>query len=185
MVVDDSLCAITPLPGSDTGSAAGKFAPPIIPPPGDITYCSHPNKQIISLKSSNDIGKGRVGFVLTDYDPSTCDLTVGYDNLVGGPFSFATLPAGCFEKAGRCYQYKDKSAKAGGDLSRALLCPSDRLPDLWCLNYQGYGDIEPILLDPDMPIVVETCGSIFGGPTNPTWNPSSKQWILPRAASRP
>ena len=185
MEVDDGLCAITPLPGSGTGSAAGKFAPPPVIPPGDLTYCSHPNKQIIKLKSSNDIGKGRVGFVLPAYDPSTCDLTVGYDNLVGGSFSFATLPAGSLVKAGRCYRYKDKSAKAGGGLSRALLCPSDRLPDLWCLNYQGYGDIDPILLDPDMPIVVETCGSTFAGPTNPIWNPSSKKWILPRAAWLP
>ena len=190
MVVDDSLCAIIPLPGSGTGSAAGKFAPAIIPPPGDHTYCSHPNKQIIKLKSPLDRVKGRVGFVLPAYDPSTCDLTVGYDNLGGGPFSFATISSGSVEQKGRCYQYKDKAAKTGGGLSKVLLCPSTRLPDLWCLNYKGYGDIEPILLDPSMTISVEACGSSFVGPTNPPqqdpiWDYSAKKWVLPAAVWLP
>ena len=191
IVVDDPQCAITPLPASGTGTAAGSFTPPPTPPASDLDFCSHPNKQTIKLKGSgNDIGRGRVGFVLPAYDPATCDLTVGYDNSVGGPFSFPTIAAGSLQRSGRCYRYSDKAAKTGGGLAQARLCPSTRLPDLWCLNYKGYGDIAPILLDPEMTLSVSTCGSTFVGPTNPPqqdpiWNTSTRKWVLPRSVWRP
>ncbi len=171
-------CIGTPV-GGGQGSTAAQFAS--APPPGDLDSCDHPNKQIIKLGGSQDLGKGRLSFP-DDCDPASESFDIGYDNLTGGAFSFGSIPAGGIQKSGRCWVYKDKSAKSSGGISSLRICPVKSKPGQLCVNYKGYGDIAPILVSDDMSIVVNACGGTYEGPPNPIWNEGSKKWILPRSA---
>lgn len=193
---DDSsnLFLITDLPeclpgllGGGQGTTAGLFAQGN---DGGFDVCRHANKQVIKIDRAGtlDYGYARLSFELPGYDPSTCDLTFGYDNAVGGAFQFETLVAGSIVQTGKCYTYANNGAKnqAGGGVQRAQLCPLKSQPDRWCLNFKGFGEFDQILVDPEMPITLSTCGNSFSGPSNPPqqdpiWNPGTSKWILPVA----
>ncbi len=178
--LDEPSNCIANVTGGGQGSTAAQFG--MIP--GDLDSCDHPNKQIIKLGGSQDLGKGRLAFP-EDCDPSTASFDIGYDNAGGGVFTFGSIPAGALEKGGRCWNYKDKSAKSAGGISSLRICPVASKPGMLCVNYKGYGDISPALVSDDMPILVRACGAEYSGPPSPIWNTGSKKWILPRSAWGP
>ena len=181
--LQENTNCIANVTGGGQGSTAAAFAST---PPSDLDFCTHPNKQSIKLKSGNDIGKGRVAVPI----PAGCDLentslTIGYDNDVGGAFTFNTLSPGDLEQTGRCFNYSDSSAKLSGGMKKVRICPMSFKPGYACINFKGYGDIAPILLDPLMPITVDLCGESWEGPQPPThndaiWRTGTRNWKLPR-----
>lgn len=184
-LITDVPACLPGLLGGGQGTTAGLFASA---PGGGFDVCSLANKQIIKIDrvGALDYGKSRLSFELANYDPSTCDLTFGYDNSVGGAFQFETLVPGDLQNTGKCYTYVNKQAKKqpGGGVQRAMLCPIASQPNRWCLNFKGFGDFDAILQDPLMPITLSTCGNDFTGPSDPPqqqpiWDPSAKKWILP------
>ena len=175
--LDEPTNCISNVTGGGQGSTAAQFVTPDEP----LDSCDHPNKQIIKLGSAQDLGKGRVSFP-EDCDPASASFDIGYDNLTGGVFSFGSIPAGGIQKSGRCWVYKDKSAKSAGGISSLRICPVASKPGRLCVNYKGYGDIDPILISDDMQIQVLACSKTYAGPPRPAvWNVGSRKWVLPRS----
>lgn len=184
--VMDPDCPLAGPLGGGQGTTAGQLMP--APLDGGLGVCAHANKQTIKIdKSGNlDFGSSRVSFHFPGYDPGSCDLTFGYDNLVGGPFAFPTLMPGDLQKAGKCYIYQDKNASNAGGIQRAQVCPLNSDPDRWCLTIKAHGDLAGILQDPEMPITIDTCGNSYAGPqapphAPPVWTPGAGNWTLPKA----
>lgn len=184
--VMDPECPISDLLGGGQGTTAGRLMP--APLDAGLGVCAHANKQTIKVRKSGDFefASSRVSFHFPGYDPSSCDLTFGYDNLVGGSYAFPTLLPGDLEKAGKCYIYQDKNADDGGGIQRAQVCPLNSDPDRWCLTIKAYGDLDRILQDPEMPMTIQTCGNSYAGPLapphdDPLWTTSGSTWTLPKA----
>lgn len=184
--VMDGECPISGPLGGGQGTTAAQLQP--APIDRGLHVCAHANKQMIKVDHSGslDYGNSRVAFLFPGYDPSSCDLTFGYDNLVGGAFAFETLQPGDLQKAGKCYVYQNKDAPDVGGVQRAQVCPANSDPDKWCLNIKAYGDLDAILQDPEMPITISTCGQDYAGPNppvhgDPLWTSSGRTWTLPKA----
>lgn len=184
--VMDAECPISNLLGGGQGTTGGRLVP--APLDAGLGVCAHANKQTIKIRNSGpmEFAQSRVSFHFPGYDPSACDLTFGYDNLVGGSYVFPTLQPGALERAGKCYIYQDKSADDAGGIQRAQVCPLNSDPDRWCLTVKAYGDLDTILQDVEMPMTIQTCGNSYAGPLapphdTPLWNVSGSTWTLPKA----
>ena len=187
-LVTDTEC-LSGLLGGGQGSTAGMIFNPM---GNDLSICSHANKQLIKIDNSGplDFTNMKFSFPFDNYDPEACDLTVGLDNSLGGLFNFQTLPMGALVPTGKCWTYSNKSAKnqVGGGVQRAQICPLNtppNSPQRWCLTFKGWGDFDGILLDPSMPIAVNTCAENFEGPDPALWIPGPTKWTLPKSAFAP
>ena len=177
--LDEPSNCIANVSGGGQGSTAAMFKS--APPPGDVTYCRHPNPTVLKFRNGEDYLYSRLAFgTASKCDPTTDDFSYTLSNTDGtiGTWSLTgseIQPAG----GGRRYQYKDKQAKKNGGIKRLLLDPLD---DRICMNFKGFEDLSSATLA-DMTIDVDVCGASYS--LTATWNERKKGWVLPPSAIPP
>ena len=180
--LDEPSNCIANVSGGGQGSTAAAFKS--APPPGDVTYCRHPNPTILKFRYNVDNADylySRLAFTTpSKCDPSAHDFSYTLSNTDGtiGTWSLTGAqiqPTG----GGRRYQYKDKQAKKNGGIKRLLLDPKD---DRICMNFKGFENLSAATLAV-MTIDVDVCGASYS--LTATWSERKKGWVLPPSAVPP